>query len=152
MKFGMPTLIELETIEDCAKLCQKLNLDFIEINMSFPQYQVDSLVIDELMELKRRYGIEYTIHADEQLNPFDFNKESKIKAYAEHIFKVEIIYRTHETDWEKYACNDVCFEDTIAFHTVNSLVEYLDCKNDALDMDSTVNIICDYIVSALNEN
>jgi len=85
-------------------------------------------------------------------DPFDFNKESKIKAYAERIFKVKIVYRTHKTDWEKYACNDVCFEDTIAFHTVNSLVEYLDCKNDALDMDSTVNIICDYIVSAVNKN
>ena len=31
IKLGLPTLIEFETIEDCAKLCQESNLDFIEI-------------------------------------------------------------------------------------------------------------------------
>lgn len=41
IKFGMPTLIELSTISDCVKLCKELNLDFIELNMNMPQYQVE---------------------------------------------------------------------------------------------------------------
>ncbi|GAU78484.1 hypothetical protein [Fusibacter sp. 3D3] len=31
---GMPTLIELDTLEDNVKLCKSLGLDFVEINMN----------------------------------------------------------------------------------------------------------------------
>ncbi len=75
MKFGLPTLVECEGIKDCVDLATKLSLDFIEINMSFPQYQVKSLDIDELIGYKNERGIFYTIHADEQMNPFDFNPD-----------------------------------------------------------------------------
>ena len=40
---GMPTLIELPEIEDCAALCAGLGLQFIELNMNMPQYQADIL-------------------------------------------------------------------------------------------------------------
>ena len=30
MLFGMPTLIELDTIEECASLCKELNLEFLK--------------------------------------------------------------------------------------------------------------------------
>ena len=73
MKFGFPTLIELDTIEDCAKLCQETKLDFIEINMSLPQYTVESIDIDKFNEIALKYGISYTIHLDENTNFFDFN-------------------------------------------------------------------------------
>ena len=33
---GMPTLIETETLEECAALCRELELDFIELNMNLP--------------------------------------------------------------------------------------------------------------------
>ena len=33
--FGMPTLIENDSIESCVKLCKELSLDFIELNMNF---------------------------------------------------------------------------------------------------------------------
>lgn len=33
---GMPTLIELPEIEDCAALCSKLGLQFVELNMNLP--------------------------------------------------------------------------------------------------------------------
>ena len=75
MRFGLPTLVECEGIKDCVELASKLSLDFIEINMSFPQYQVKSLDIEELESYKRERGIFYTIHADEQMNPFDFNPD-----------------------------------------------------------------------------
>ena len=73
MKFGMPTLVECEGIEECAALAYECGLDFIEINMSFPQYLPSSLDISRLKTIKKEKNLFYTIHADEQLNPFDFN-------------------------------------------------------------------------------
>ncbi len=73
MKFGMPTLVECQDIEDCAELAYECGLDFIEINMSFPQYLPSALDLSRLREIKNEKNLFYTIHADEQLNPFDFN-------------------------------------------------------------------------------
>ena len=73
MKFGLPTLVECSDLEECARVAKHHGLDFIEVNMSFPQYQVHSLRVDELKALKEEFGIFFTIHADELLNPFDFN-------------------------------------------------------------------------------
>lgn len=73
MDFGMPTLIELPTTEECAKMCSSLGLQFVELNMNLPQYQLDSINIDELRRIADKYGIYYTIHLDENLNVCDFN-------------------------------------------------------------------------------
>ena len=43
IQFGMPTLIENRTLEDNVALCSDLGLGFIELNMNFPEYQVDKL-------------------------------------------------------------------------------------------------------------
>ena len=43
MEFGMPTLIEEADLERCAALCSNLGLDFVELNMNMPQYQLDAL-------------------------------------------------------------------------------------------------------------
>lgn len=73
MDFGMPTLIELPEIEECAKMCSSLGLQFVELNMNLPQYQLDSMNTDELQRIADKYGIYYTIHLDENLNVCDFN-------------------------------------------------------------------------------
>ena len=73
MKLGMPTIVECKDLFTCCKVASENGLDFVEINMSFPQYNYHNLSIPHLRELKEKYGIEYTIHADELLNPFDFN-------------------------------------------------------------------------------
>lgn len=73
LKFGMPTLIETNTIEECASLCGALKLDFIELNMNLPQYQLTEIRVPYFMEIAERYGIFYTIHLDENLNISDFN-------------------------------------------------------------------------------
>ncbi len=75
MKFGLPTLVECRDIYACADLAERLSLDFIEINMSFPQYQVRALDVVALRRLMSEKRIFYTIHADEQMNPFDFNED-----------------------------------------------------------------------------
>ena len=75
MNFGMPNLIECDSISDCAELAKELSLDFIEVNMSFPQYSASRIDIEKFNSISSEYGIFYTIHADEALNPFDFNKD-----------------------------------------------------------------------------
>ena len=75
IQFGMPTLIENQTLEDNVALCTRLGLKFIELNMNFPEYQVDQLEqTDRLLRLADQAGIYYTIHLDENLNVADFNQ------------------------------------------------------------------------------
>lgn len=75
MQFGMPTLIENKTLEDNVNLCSSLGLKFIELNMNFPEYQVDQLErTDRLIQIAEQAGIYYTIHLDENLNIADFNQ------------------------------------------------------------------------------
>lgn len=74
MQFGMPTLIENRTLADNVALCCRLGLRFIELNMNFPEYQVDRLErTDALLAAAEDAGIYYTIHLDENLNIADFN-------------------------------------------------------------------------------
>ena len=80
--FGMPTLIELKTPEACAALCRELGLSFVELNMNLPEYQADRLDAWRFLEVANRYGIYFTIHLDENLNPCDFN-ERVAAAYTE---------------------------------------------------------------------
>ena len=71
----MPTLIENKTLLDNALLCQSLGLKFIELNMNFPEYQVNMLEQTEyLTDIAKQTGIYYTIHLDENLNIADFNQ------------------------------------------------------------------------------
>lgn len=71
--FGMPTLIELPELEDCARLCRELGLQFVELNMNLPPYQPGRMRSGDLREIARRYGVYYTLHLDENLNVSDFN-------------------------------------------------------------------------------
>ena len=74
MQFGMPTLIENRTLEDNLVLCRELGLSFVELNMNFPEYQVNYLEwTDALKEFAEKAGVYFTIHLDEQLNIADFN-------------------------------------------------------------------------------
>lgn len=71
--FGMPTLIELGSTEEAAALCRRLGLKFIELNMSFPQYQPEKMDTAALKKLKAEQDIFYTLHIDESLDPCSVN-------------------------------------------------------------------------------
>lgn len=73
MQFGMPTLLETRTLEECAALCREQGLEFIELNMNLPKFQAANINVREFSDIAKRYGIFYTIHLDENLNPCDFN-------------------------------------------------------------------------------
>lgn len=74
MQFGMPTLIENKTLEENIALCTRLGLQFIELNMNFPEYQLEQLEkTDVFIRAADQAKIYYTIHLDENLNIADFN-------------------------------------------------------------------------------
>lgn len=76
MDFGMPTLIENNTLEENVFLCRELGLQFIELNMNFPLYQIQQLEnTDYLLQLAEENGIYYTIHLSEDMNVCDFNPD-----------------------------------------------------------------------------
>ena len=92
MRFGMPTLVECADLEQCCALCRELSLDFVEINMSFPQYQLETLTPAYLEGLKAEYGVGFTIHMDESMNPFDFNRRIS-EAYTQEALDVIALAR-----------------------------------------------------------
>ncbi len=73
IQFGMPSMIETPTAQDCAELCQTLELDFVELNLNFPQFLLHKLGTQTLSRLRRQYGIGYTIHLDDEMSIADFN-------------------------------------------------------------------------------
>ncbi len=74
MQYGMPTLLETKDIDACVALCKELSLDFIELNMNFPQYQTDTIDIAYYNNLRKNNNIFYTIHLEEALNVCGYNK------------------------------------------------------------------------------
>ena len=84
--FGMPTLIETKSFEECGALCHELGLAFIELNMDLPNYQVAMLDPDYLSDIAKRYGIFFTIHLEDTSSPWDFNKRIS-KAYTETVLE-----------------------------------------------------------------
>lgn len=103
--FGMPTLIELNSLKENVELCKKLNLDFIELNMNIPfctllgydeknDFEKSDLLkselenfINELNFYQNEFGIYFTIHLDENFNFADMNPYVR-KAYLQTLQNV----------------------------------------------------------------
>ena len=100
LDFGMPTLIELNSIKENVELCKELNLNFIELNMNMPycallgynekddsvKSELDNF-ISELKDFQKKYGIYFTIHLDENFNFADMNNYVR-DAYLETLKNV----------------------------------------------------------------
>lgn len=88
--YGMPTLIECDSLEKTIKLCKELKLDFIEINMNLPQYQKRNMNINIMKNCILNDNIFFTIHLDENLRVCDFN-EDVAQAYIDTVlFTIDI--------------------------------------------------------------
>lgn len=86
MQFGMPTLIELKSIEENAALCRELGLGFVEFNMDLPEYQIDRLEPIRLAKAMEKYGIYFTIHLEDTAYPWNFNKRVA-EGYTENVLQ-----------------------------------------------------------------
>ncbi|MBQ8554915.1 MAG: TIM barrel protein [Clostridia bacterium] len=73
MDFGMPYLLEMKSIRQCAELCHELGLAFVELNANFPACQMSRMDADELRVLAGEFGLYYTFHVEEECDPFTFN-------------------------------------------------------------------------------
>ena len=73
LKLGMPTMVEMESIEEGAALCKALGLEFLELNINFPQFTLDMLDVEALKRIASEYGIFYTLHLDDEMSIADFN-------------------------------------------------------------------------------
>lgn len=74
MHYGMPSLLELDDLKANVALAQNLGLDFVEINCNVPEFQIDRLNSDVLLELTKSTGIHFTFHLDEMMSITDPNK------------------------------------------------------------------------------
>ena len=72
MRYGMPALIEVASVEELAALCGELKLDFVELNTNFPDQQVHLLDPERLNALAKQYGIGWTIHLNDEMPVADF--------------------------------------------------------------------------------
>ena len=66
--FGLPFLLETESIEDAVELAAELRLSFVELNTNFPQSILDKLDPKVLNDLAEEYGIFFTLHLDDSLD------------------------------------------------------------------------------------
>lgn len=73
MEFGMPTLIELKTLEAQAALCCELGLSFLELNMNMPEYQSENINVNAFLKIAETYCISYTMHLDDDMSVCDLN-------------------------------------------------------------------------------
>jgi Xylose isomerase-like TIM barrel. len=74
MDFGMPILIENKSLEKNVDLCRELELQFVELNMNLPEYQIEKLENTAYFRaIAEQAGIYFTIHLDENLDIANFN-------------------------------------------------------------------------------
>ena len=73
MDFGMPYLLEMQSIEECCALAHELGFQFVELNANFPDCLVEKLDPAKLHRLGCKYGIYFTLHIEEECDPFAFN-------------------------------------------------------------------------------
>ena len=84
IKYGMPQLLELKDIEENIQFCEKIGLNFIELNANLPICQPDRINVRYLNRLKMQYGVEFTIHLPEELDLGHFNRRER-EAYLKII-------------------------------------------------------------------
>ena len=75
LHFGMPTLLELDGIEENVRLCQALGLEFVEINMNMPEFQVEAMDPEHLKRLAEKYSVYFTFHMADNLDIANFQPE-----------------------------------------------------------------------------
>ena len=102
MDYGMPTLIELENLEENCALCHELGLDFVEINMNFPEFQSEFFAVEKYASLKEKYGIYFTIHLPENLDVvISKAKNSKPDCCYNHQNEVDVAKPSQKQDWHQ---------------------------------------------------
>ena len=75
MTYGIPTLMEFSDAEVLTRFCAEHGFAFVEMNMTFPWFQPGQIDAGRLRALMEKYGVGFTIHLHDQVNPFEFSPE-----------------------------------------------------------------------------
>ena len=75
MEYGIPSLMAFSDTESHAAFCAENGYRFTELNMTYPWFGTGRLNADELLRLKGKYGIGFTLHLHDQVNPFELCDE-----------------------------------------------------------------------------
>ena len=127
---GMPTLIELPELEDCAALCRELGLQFLELNMDLPQYQVSAIDPTRFQAAAEAYGLYYTIHLSENLNVCSFDP-LVAEAYRHTVeLTIHLAKQLHIPVLNMHLSPGVYF--TLPNRRVYVFEEYQDCYHQSL--------------------
>ncbi len=78
---GMPTLIELGSLQKNIEFCRSMRFDLLELNMNLPSLQLETLKTAELPG-----DLQYSLHLPEELNVWDFNSKVR-KAYSDTVLE-----------------------------------------------------------------
>lgn len=73
MDVGIPTLVEMKSVEEASCFASSHGFSFVELNMNLPWCTLESLQKVDLKALSDAHGIYFTIHADENLFFCDFS-------------------------------------------------------------------------------
>lgn len=145
MIFGMPSLIEFRTVEEHARFCAEYDLVFFELNLALPWFQSDKIDPDELLKIKERYGIDYTVHFHDEINPFDFCPEmragcrdnvSYVLDLARHIgakrVNMHLLNGTYSAvNGQKVYAYGLCEEEYLGF--VRTFIDMVEKKMSGMD-------------------
>lgn len=82
--FGMPTLIELKTLEDNINLCKALDLKFVEINMNIPDFTNENLLDHKDTILNS--NVFFTLHLNEFIDFTNFDSDVR-KAFVKSVVR-----------------------------------------------------------------
>ena len=135
MDFGMPFLLECGSIEDACALCAKLGLQFVELNLSFPICNLDTLTPEHLNELRQKYGLYFTFHLDEESAPCAFDSRVRT-AYTDCILRAICLAGqtgtpTVNMHWPRGVY--VTLPDRVTYLFENYRLDYLRCTKQFRD-------------------
>lgn len=75
MNYGIPTLMEFSHPDALAAFCAAYGFGFVEMNMTFPWFQAGAFSAETVGALQKKYGVGFTIHLHDQVNPFEFSPD-----------------------------------------------------------------------------
>ena len=90
MIYGVPTLMEYSGADALARFSAENGFGFAEMNMTFPWFQPGRISTEAVRALKREYGIDFTIHLHDQVNPFEFSPDMRQGCIENACFAMEL--------------------------------------------------------------
>ncbi|MGM0432322.1 MAG: TIM barrel protein [Spirochaetota bacterium] len=90
-QFGIPTLMEMESISGMIGLAREVGAGFIELNTNFPLYLRENLLKDRVLEQIEAAGLACSVHLPEPLDLGSFQEELRRAAVEMIANLVEIV-------------------------------------------------------------